>query len=126
MLLNNYIDNIKNALDKIIPFIINHSLTIDKRPQQQVHIVGILIFIDESNLHFREFINASEGWIEKVAYSYHFQDKTNNLLFRYDNAKHKPALNFEEHKHYMNEIMYAPAPTLQQIIEEIIVMQQLI
>lgn len=126
MLLNSYLDTIQNILDNTMFLLINHSLTIDKRLQQQAHISGILIFTDESSLHFREFIDASEGWIEKVAYSYHFQDKFNHLLFRYDNAKHKPELGFNEHKHYLNNIMYAPAPTLQQIIEEILLTQQLI
>ena len=126
MLLDDYLNEIKTAIDAISSLLVNHSLTIDKRPQQQAHISGVLIFMDESELHFREFIDASEGWIEKVAYSYHFQDKANSLLFRYDNDKHKPALNFAEHKHCDNSIIYAPAPYLEQVIQEAIVMQQLL
>lgn len=81
--------------------------------------------MDESALHFREFIDASEACIDKVAYSYHLQDKSNQLLFRYDNAKHKPALGFIEHKHCFDDIIFAPAPHLQQVIEEAVVMLQL-
>ena len=77
-------------------------------------------------MHFREFIDGSEGSIDKVAYSYHLQDKSNHLLFRYDNAKHKPALAFDEHKHCADSIICVPAPHLQQVIQEAIVMQQLI
>jgi hypothetical protein len=77
-------------------------------------------------LHFREFIDGSEGCIDKVAYSYHLQDKSNQLLFRYDNAKHKPTLGFDEHKHCFDGIIYSPVPHLQQVIQEAIVMLQLI
>lgn len=126
MLRDDYLIEINRVLDKFTPLLINHSVTIDKRPQQQAHIFGVLIFMDESQLHFREFIDASEGCIEKVAYSYHVQNKLNQLLFRYDNAKHKPALGFTEHKHCFNEIMFAPAPQLQHVIQEAVVMLQLI
>jgi hypothetical protein len=111
MLLDEYLNNIKELLDNTA-FVVNQSLTIDKRAQQQAHIFGFLIFINESELHFREFIDASESNIDKLAYSYHLQDKYNNLLFRYDNAKHKPDLGFNEHKHCLKDIIYAPAPHL--------------
>ena len=126
MLLDDYLNEIQSELDKFTPLLVNHSLTIDKRPQQQAHVFGVLIFMDESQLHFREFIDASEGYIDKVAYSYHLQDKANQLLFRYDNAKHKPALAFDEHKHCFDGIIFAPAPHLQQVMQEAIVMLQLI
>jgi len=83
-------------------------------------------FTDESVLHFREFVDASESQIDKVAYSYHFQDKLNGLLFRYDNAKHKPTLAVVEHKHCAEDIIFAPAPDLQQVVQEAIVMRKLI
>ena len=89
-------------------------MTIDKRDQQQAHIFGYLIFIDESELHFREFIDASEGSIDKLAYSYHLQDKNNNLLFRYDNAKHKPACNYSVplfNKEGLGEILLDKSPS---------------
>ena len=126
MLLNNYLKDINALLDSIASIVINHSLTIDKRPQEQAHIFGTLIFMDKSELHFKEFVDGSEGFIDKVAYSYHFQDQFNQLVFRYDNAKHKPLLAFVEHKHCADGILNAPAPNLQQVIQEAIVMRQLI
>jgi len=123
MLLDDYLNNIKELFDNI-SFVVNQSLTIDKRDQQQAHVFGYLIFIDESELHFREFIDASEGSIDKLAYSYHLQDKHNNLLFRYDNAKHKPALGFDEHKHGLDDIIYAPAPQLEKVIQETMLLQK--
>ncbi len=128
MLLDDYLNGIRSVLAEIAPLLVNHSLTIDKRPQEQAHIFGMLIFTDESSLHFREFVDASEGegQIDKAAYSYHFQDKLNVLLFRYDNAKHKPALAFSEHKHCAEDIIFAPSPNLQDVVQEAIVMRKLI
>jgi hypothetical protein len=67
MLLDDYLNNIKGLFDNT-SFVVNQSLTIDKRDQQQAHVFGYLIFISESELHFREFIDASEGSIDKLAY----------------------------------------------------------
>jgi len=35
---------------------------------------------------------------EKVSYAYQYQDGEGKLIFRYDNAAHKPGLGFIEHK----------------------------
>jgi len=40
------------------------------------------------------------------------------LLFRYDNAKHKPTLAFSEHKHCAEDIIFAPAPNLQDVVQD--------
>lgn len=120
MLLDDYLNEVHKLLDKITVFTIKHSCTFDRRNQDQAHIFGVLIFINESSLHFREFIDTSEGTINKVAYSYHFQDKYNNLLFRYDNAKHKPTLAFDEHKHCSEGIIYAPNIDLNTVIKEVL------
>ena len=55
MLLDDYLNNIKGLLDNI-DFVVNQSLTIDKRAQQQAHIFGYLIFIDESELQFESLL----------------------------------------------------------------------
>lgn len=40
-------------------------------------------------------------------------------IFRYDNALHKPALSFLEHKHLPNQIIEAPAKMLAEVLAEI-------
>jgi hypothetical protein len=52
-------------------------------------------------------------------YVYHYQDSYDKLVFRYDNALHKPTLPFTEHKHLQNNIIYAVAPHFKDILEEI-------
>jgi len=51
---------------------------------------------------------------------YQCQDARGNLVFRYDNAAHKPALSFGEHKHVPSgEVVPAEAPELEAVLEEI-------
>ncbi|HEX9925618.1 MAG TPA: DUF6516 family protein [Anaerolineae bacterium] len=50
----------------------------------------------------------------------HFQDIVNNLIFRYDNAPHRPSLSQAEHKHTPTGIEISPVPTLAQVIDEIL------
>ena len=53
--------------------------------------------------------------------AYQYQDKDGNLIFRYDNAIHKPDLGFNEHKHTKDgDIIRASLPDLSDIMDEII------
>lgn len=71
-------------------------------------------------MHFREYLDVAGERVEKLAYSYHFEDADNNLVFRYDNAKHKPALSFTEHKHVgANDIIQASSPSVDLVLAEI-------
>jgi len=53
-------------------------------------------------------------------YSYHYQDPQKQLIFRYDNAAHKPPLAFSQHKHFRDRIEAAPAPELAAVLKEIL------
>jgi hypothetical protein len=57
---------------------------------------------------------------KKDTYSFHYQDQDNNLIFRYDNADHKPSLGFADHKHIGEEVVRAEIPSLKEVLEEII------
>jgi hypothetical protein len=70
-------------------------------------------------LHFREFVDTSQ--VEpKIMYAYHYQDVDHNLLFRYDNAVHKPALPQAGHKHTQSGADISPAPTLPGVLDQIL------
>ena len=57
--------------------------------------------------------------LERLNYRYHFQDRQNNLIFRYDNTPHFPNLeNFPHHKHLRDGIMSSEEPTVVGVIEE--------
>ncbi len=53
-------------------------------------------------------------------YAYHYQDVEHNLIFRYDNAAHKPALPQPEHKHTRLGIEASPVPTLADVLDQIV------
>lgn len=96
-----YFAEIKRITDQYaaMRFVLDTSMTFDIRPGDQGYMTGSVIFEDFSNLHFKEFVDAAQGIVEKLSYSYHYQTADELLIFRYDNARHKPALLFREHKH---------------------------
>jgi len=49
------------------------------------------------------------------------QDKDGSMIFRYDNAKHKPDLGFDSHKHVKEKVLISEEPELRNILEEIMV-----
>ncbi|WP_417911220.1 toxin-antitoxin system TumE family protein [Candidatus Electronema sp. PJ] len=52
-------------------------------------------------------------------YSFHYQDMQSVLRFRYDNAAHKPALGFQNHKHTPEETIASSIPVLSSVLNEI-------
>jgi hypothetical protein len=74
------------------------ALQVDQRSAVRGFIAGSLHFLDGSVLHFREFVDLTQTE-PKVMYAYHYQDANGTLIFRYDNAIHRPGLPQSEHKH---------------------------
>jgi hypothetical protein len=56
----------------------------------------------------------------RLMYAYHYQDANQTLIFRYDNAAHRPRLPQAEHKHTVEGVAVSPAPTLAQVVDEIL------
>ena len=81
-------------------------------------ISGILAFEDDSELHFREYVDLTQAE-PMLTYAYHYQDSNKTLIFRYDNAAHRPLPAQVEHKHTASTVSPAPAPTFTQVIDEI-------
>jgi hypothetical protein len=94
-------------------------LQIDQRSSLRGFIMGILRFNDGSELHFREFLDVSRDE-PRLMYAYHYQSPNNALIFRYDNAAHRPSLPQPEHKHTKTDVKVSSAPTLAQVIDEIL------
>jgi len=89
------------------------------RPGAQGYLNGAVIFVDGSVLHFTEFLDEVRGQVEKVMYTCHDQDSNQQLVFRYDNARHRPSLPLHEHKHMPEQAVAAPAPLLAEVLAEI-------
>lgn len=99
--------------------VIDSSIKFEERKGNQGFLKGSIEFIDHSHLHFKEYIDYYQGKIDKLSYSYHYQNAKHRLIFRYDNAPHKPHLSYLEHKHLKNKIIEAPTPTLADALSEI-------
>ena len=95
------------------------SIQIDPRSALRGFIAGVLQFGDASELHFREFVDTSLPE-PRLVHAYHYQNVNKELVFRYDNAAHRPPLPQAEHRHTPAGVEVRPAPTLAQIVDEII------
>lgn len=91
---------------------------VESRSATSGFIADVLRRDDGSELHFREYVDTTQAQA-RLMYAYHFQDGDKQLRFRYDNAAHRPALPQPEHKHTVNGVEVAAAPTLQQVLDEI-------
>jgi len=70
---------------------------------------------DGSILYVRELVKADCSF-----YSYHWQDAEGNLLLRWDNAPHHPAIpTFPHHLHQGNKIIAAYRITIKEVLDEI-------
>ena len=116
-----YAQRITDILNKVTTtgeaVLIDHQ--IDQRASSLGFIAGTLQFENGNTLHFREFINTGQSE-PRMMYAYHYQDMNSNLIFRYDNAAHKPALSQSEHKHTPAGIELSSAPTLIEILDKIL------
>ena len=76
-----------------------------------------VIFIDDSELIARDYL----FFDCKRKYSYYYQNKSKNLIFRYDNAPHWEHLKTTPyHKHVKNEVFESNIMTFDKVLEEII------
>jgi len=91
----------------------------DARTSTEGFFKARLIFTDESQLEFREYVNTSFRPTKRYTYSYHYQKK-GQLIFRYDNTPHYPELStFPHHKHIGLEVIESKAPDLQNVLREV-------
>lgn len=95
------------------------TLQVDQRSALQGFLAGALQFGDGAELHFREFVNISQSE-PRIMYAYHYQDANADLIFRYDNAAHRPVLPHATHKHTPSGVEAAPAPTLVEVLDHVL------
>jgi hypothetical protein len=121
MLLTEYLDDFAKAIDEFskTDLIVASELKVDARTEKLGLIKAVVVFIDDSKLFITEYVDLRYK-LEKLTYSFHYQDKEGNLVFRYDNAPHKPALSFQNHKHSKETIFQSEIPELKEVLEEIV------
>lgn len=125
-MIQTYFAHTEQEFDQYIAanFVLNAAINFETRSGDQAFINGYVVFIDESRFFFREYLDVLAGKVDKLMYAYHYQTSDSSLLFRYDNAQHKPKLSFLEHKHTSsNQIQKADSPTIHDALIEIAVQQ---
>ncbi len=89
------------------------------RAGKQAIIKAEIVLVDGSCLIIREYIGSKYG-IEKLSYAYQFQDREGNLIFRYDNAAHKPKLELADHRHSPDGIIIIEPPKMAALVDEVL------
>jgi len=121
MLLTEYLSNLVKVIEEYskTELIIDSELTTDFRTEKIGIIKGSITFTDNSSLFFTEYLDLRYK-VEKLNYSFHYQKQDGTLIFRYDNARHKPPIDAFGHKHSSNgKIIVAELPPLNSIFAEI-------
>ena len=121
MLLTEYLSELVKIIDEYSKtnLILSSEIKNDFRTEQIGIIRGNLVFADQSILYFTEYLDLRYR-IEKLSCSYHYQKKAGTLIFRYDNARHRPKLAFENHKHLADgKITEASIPALTDVLDEV-------
>lgn len=122
MSIREYLNSYHKSIDRFDVYGFSDSInTIEEiRMSKQAIIHSTVVLVNGSTLHIKEYVDAKYK-IEKVNYSYQFQDKDGNLIFRYDNARHRPNLGYENHKHLANgSIIQSGIPDIDDIVDEVI------
>lgn len=69
------------------------NITFDRRSDEIGYVRGDLFFVDDTRLHFREFVRQPANTpAERYTYAYHYQRADGTLILRYDDAPHFPHL----------------------------------
>lgn len=121
MLLTESAAGLARVIDEYSPtdLIVDSAITSDCRTAKIGSIKGAVTFIDDSRLFFTEYLDLRFR-PEKITYSFHYQTRDGALLFRYDNARHKPALDYPDHKHLADgRVIQVEPPELARVLDEI-------
>lgn len=120
-MIEEHFNEIKRIIDSYAaaPFVLDTQVSFELHPGNQGYVVGIVLFQDRSILYFREYLDSDAGFVSKLMYSYHYQDAEQHLVFRYDNARHRPAPPTPEHKTCWGKRCCQQSPTLTEVLIEI-------
>ncbi len=121
MTISEYLTSFRHDLERLDTYGFAESIIFHEelRAGKQAIIKAEIVLVDGSCLIIREYIGSKYG-LEKLSYAYQYQDRDKNLIFRYDNAAHKPTLGYANHKHSSGDIEMADPPEISALIDEII------
>ena len=112
-----YLRDLEKFLDSI-PFRLSTNVNVENRGGIALYLRGEIEFVNGSQLHFREYFIAIPV-LRKLAYSYHYQDKDKEIIFRFDNAEHHQELEtYPHHKHTENAVTPSKEMSLKEATTE--------
>lgn len=122
MLIEHYFEHIRTSIEQS-PVIQTFAITYEKRSTYRGYIRGDVLFVDDSVLHIREFVDVRDT-SDRLTYAYHYMSSAQHLVFRYDNTEHHQKLNlatYPHHKHDGDEdaVVESPGPDLVAVLREI-------
>jgi len=103
------------------PFVTATSFSYEERPPSAGLIKGSILFADNSQLDFREFL-LLQPTVQVIKYAYNYR-KGDHLIFRYDNANDPAARNlstFPAHKHVGSDMLAIEKPSFEMLLKEIV------
>ena len=117
-LLSQYLADVEAALKELKGAYIEHYSEEILTPQRFNLRIRVR-FVSGHLLEANEAVAIEKGQINHLCYRYHFQDKQNQLVFRYDNASHFPTLdNFPHHKHLPDKVYSTQKISIVNAIKE--------
>lgn len=123
MMIQAYFTQIKAVTDEyaVADFVSETGVRFETRSGGQGYLKGTVAFRDGSVLYFSEYLDQSGNTVEKVMYTYHYQDAARQMIFRYDNSQHRPLLPHPDHKHTPERVFCTLTPTLEDVLSEIVI-----
>lgn len=121
MSISDYLASFRHDIDRLDTYGFAESIIFQEelRAGKQAVVRAEIVLVDGSCLIIREYIESKYG-LEKLSYAYQYQDRDGNLVFRYDNAAHKPKLDFVNHKHSSAGIEMVNPPEMSELVDEVI------
>jgi len=111
MKIADYFETIKDRL-LIVSFVADFKISKQVDRSKNGHFRARVTFTDNSQLEFSEFVEQNaDDEIQVVTYSYHWSDKNDNIIRRWDNTPHFPKLkNFPHHIHVKEDDVISGKP----------------
>jgi hypothetical protein len=79
-----------------------------------------LRFSDRALLEISEAVVLTAGDLQWLSYRYHYQDSSETMFFRYDNAPHHAEVSTHpDHKYICARIVANFHPSIEQVLEEV-------
>ncbi|HAZ43900.1 MAG TPA: hypothetical protein DDW76_25895 [Cyanobacteria bacterium UBA11369] len=122
MLIEDYFQEVRDIIEACSVVQLSN-VNYDSRSIYRGFMRGELKFLDGSVLYLREFVDVKTTIVREM-YSYHYENASKKLIFRYDNTRHHKKLNlpnYPHHKHDGSEdnVISSNAPMLAEVLNEI-------